>query len=87
MTNEELLNAITHQIGGLRKEVNERLDGIEERLDGIEERLDGIEERLDGIEERVDGLEEDGAITRDGVNALLDWADIIGRINKHPIAK
>ena len=80
MTNEELLNAITHQIGGLRKEVNERLDGIEERLDGIEE-------RLDGIEERVDGLEEDGAITRDGVNALLDWADIIGRINKHPIAK
>ena len=73
MTNEELLNAITHQIGGLRKEVNERLDGIEERLDRIEE--------------RVDGLEEDGAITHDGVNALLDWADIIGRINKHPIAK
>ena len=80
MTNEELLNAITHQIGGLRKEVNERLDGIEERLDGIDE-------RLDRIEERVDALEEDGAITRDGVNALLDWADIIGRINKHPIAR
>ena len=73
MTNEELLNAITHQIGGLRKEVNERLDGIDERLDRIEE--------------RVDALEEDGAITRDGVNALLDWADIIGRINKHPIAR
>lgn len=66
MTNEELLNAITHQIGEFRKEVNERFDSIEER---------------------IDSLEEDGAITRDGVNALLDWADIIGRINKHPIAK
>lgn len=66
MTNEELLNAITHQIGEFRKEVNERFDSIEER---------------------IDALEEDGAITRDGVNALLDWADIIGRINKHPIAK
>lgn len=66
MTNEELLAALTNQIGEFRREVHSRLDGIEER---------------------IDGLEEDSEITREGVNALLDWADIIGRINKHPIAK
>ena len=66
MTNDELLSAITMQIGEFRKEVNDRFNGIEER---------------------IDSLEENGEITRDGVNALLDWADIIGRINKHPIAK
>lgn len=66
MTNEELLQAITVQIGSLRQEMNRRFDAMEER---------------------IETLEEDGEITRDGVNSLLEWADMIGKLNNYPIAK
>lgn len=65
----------------------ELLSALSQRFDQINKRFDKIQNKLDDIEDRLGGVEEDSEITRDGVNALLDWADIIGRINKHPIAK
>jgi len=65
----------------------ELLTALNQRFDHIDKRMDGIEERLNGIEERLDGIEEDAEISREGINTLLEWADIIGRINHHPIAK
>lgn len=73
MTNEELLQAITVQIGSFRQEMTRRMDKLENRLDSMEEAMET--------------LKEDGEITRDGVNSLLEWADIIGKINNYPIAK
>lgn len=73
VTNEELLAAIAGQIGSLREEMNKRFEKIDRRLDSIEDRLDV--------------LEEDSEVTREGVNALLEWADVVGKISKYPIAK
>ena len=82
MTNEELLAALSVQFDG----INKNFEAVNNRLDRMEARIDKIEERLDNIEERLDNLEEDSAVTREGVNSLLEWADVIGRINRHPIA-
>lgn len=73
MTNEELLQAITVQIGSFRQEMTRRMDELENRLDSMEEAMET--------------LKEDSEITRDGVNSLLERADIIGKINNYPIAK
>lgn len=73
MTNEELLQAITVQIGSFLQEMTRRMDELENRLDSMEE--------------SIESLKEDSEITRDGVNSLLEWADIIGKINNYPIAK
>lgn len=65
----------------------ELLAALNKRFDQIDKRFDKIQNKLDDIEERLGSVEDDSEITRYGVNALLDWADIIGRINNHPIAK
>lgn len=80
MTNEELLQAITLQIGSFRNEMTRRMDEMENRLDSMEK-------SIASLQESVEGLEEDSEITRDGVNSLLEWADMIGKINNYPIAK
>lgn len=65
----------------------ELLAALNQRFDHIDRRMDGIDKRLDSIEERLDNIEEDAEISREGINTLLEWADVIGRINRHPIAK
>lgn len=51
----------------------------EEMLTILNQRFDEIGKRLDGIEERLAGIEEEAAVTREGVNSILEWADIAGR--------
>jgi hypothetical protein len=40
-------NKLLDVIVEMRKEIFEKLDGLEKRLDGVEKRLDGVEKRLD----------------------------------------
>lgn len=45
---------------------------IDEKIGSLRTEMN---ERFDKIELRLDKLEDDAAITREGVNTLLDWAD------------
>lgn len=45
------------------------------RLDKVDARLDKVDARLDAIEDDINALKEDAAVTRSGVNTLLDWAE------------
>lgn len=65
----------------------ELLAALSAHFGAINNRLDNIDSRLDSIQEQLDELKEDSEITRDGVNSLLEWADIIGKLNNYPIAK
>ncbi len=46
-----------------------------------------INTRLDKMDDRLDRLEEYAEITRDGVNALLEWAEDCGNAVKFPLPK
>lgn len=76
MTNEEMLAAITAHIDA-------RLDAMQEQINNVQEQINNVEERLSG---QIEDLKEDCEITRDGVNSLLEWADIVGKITNYPIA-
>lgn len=65
----------------------ELLAALDQKFNQIDKRFDKIQNMLDDIDERLGSVEDNSEITRDGVNAILEWADIIGRINNHPIAK
>ena len=100
MTNEELLQAIAVQIGSLRNEMNCKFDvmdnklavmeksveSLQESVESLQESVESLQESAESLQESVAGLEEDSEITRDGVNSLLEWADIVGKITNYPIA-
>lgn len=101
MTNEErILELLEAQQGELRQ-INVRLDGMDARFDRIDARLDGMDARFDGIDAqlvgvrarlnsidtRLDKLEEDAEITRDGVNALIEWAENVSNAIRFPLPK
>ena len=101
MTNEErILELLEAQQGELRQ-INVRLDGMDARFDGIDARLDGMDARFDKMDARLDGmdarfdrmdarldkLEEDAEITRDGVNALIEWAENVSNAIRFPLPK
>ena len=101
MTNEErILELLEAQQGELRQ-INVRLDGMDARFDRIDARLDGMDARFDGIDvqlvgvrarlnsidTRLDKLEEDAEITRDGVNALIEWAENVSNAIRFPLPK
>lgn len=46
-----------------------------------------INSRLDKMDERLNRMEEYAEITRDGVNALLDWAEACGETYSLPLPK
>ena len=73
MTNEEMiLQLLESQQAELRK---------------IKSRLNGVESKIDGIEARLDRLEENSEITRDGVNALIEWAEDVSNAIRFPLPK
>ena len=73
MTNEErILELLEAQQGELRQ---------------INVRLDGMDARFDSIDTRLDKLEEDAEITRDGVNALIEWAENVSNAIRFPLPK
>ena len=59
-----------------------RLDSMETRLDSMETRLDSMETRMNSMETRMDRMEadiaeikENGEITREAANTLVEWVD------------
>ena len=46
-----------------------------------------MDSRLDKMDERLDRMEEYAEITRDGVNALLDWAEACSETYSLPLPK
>lgn len=59
---------------------------LDEKLDAkLDEKLKPINDRLEKIEEDIAELKEDHAITRDGVNTLLGWADDVACVVKIPL--
>ena len=87
MTNEErILELLEAQQGELRQ-INVRLDGMDARFDGIDAQLVGVRARLSSIDTRLDKLEEDAEITRDGVNALIEWAENVSNAIRFPLPK
>lgn len=87
MTNEErILELLEAQQGELRQ-INVRLDGMDARFDGIDAQLVGVRARLNSIDTRLDKLEEDAEITRDGVNALIEWAENVSNAIRFPLPK
>ena len=55
--------------------LHSRLDNVDSRLDKMDSRLDKMEQDISILKEDVSTLKEDAAITRTGVNTLLDWAE------------
>ena len=53
----------------------------------MDERLNRMDSRLDKMDERLDRMEEYAEITRDGVNALLDWAEACSETYSLPLPK
>ena len=56
-----------------------------ELLSGMQTRLGNIDGRLDKINEKLDSLAEDHAVTREGVNTLIEWADRVAVVVKMPL--
>lgn len=87
MTNEErILELLEAQQGELRQ-INVRLDSMDARFDSMDAQLVGVRARLNSIDTRLDKLEEDAEITRDGVNALIEWAENVSNAIRFPLPK
>ena len=80
MNNEEKILALLEQHSEMLAKINSRLDKVDSRLDKVDSRLDKVDERLDRMEEYAE-------ITRDGVNALLDWAEACSETYSLPLPK
>jgi archaellum component FlaC len=94
MNNEEKILALLEQHSEMFAQINSRLDKMDERLnrmdsqlDKVDSRLDKVDSRLDKVDERLDRMEEYAEITRDGVNALLDWAEVCSETYSLPLPK
>ena len=53
-----ILIAIATSNRSLRREMNERFNGLSERVDRLSERVDQLSERMDQLSERIDRLSE-----------------------------
>ena len=60
---------------------------ILELLEAQQGELRQINVRLNSIDIRLDKLEEDAEITRDGVNALIEWAENVSNAIRFPLPK
>ena len=80
LNNEEKILVLLEQHSEMFAQINSRLDKMDERLNRMDSRLDKMDERLDRMEEYAE-------ITRDGVNALLDWAEACSETYSLPLPK
>lgn len=60
---------------------------ILELLEAQQGELRQINVRLNSIDTRLDKLDEDAEITRDGVNALIEWAENVSNAIRFPLPK
>ena len=65
----------------------ELLEVLNQRFDSIEKRLEQMEEDIEEIKEDVSELKETAEITRNGVNALIEWAEDCGNAIKFPLPR
>ena len=92
---KELLESIGQMLEAQKREMSEMMDEkLDKKLKPIVERLDKLQADVDGLKEDDAVLKEDVAelkeaheITRDGVNALLDWSDKISEAQRLPLPK
>ena len=101
MNNEERILALLEQHSEMLAKINSRLDKTDSRLDKMDfrldkmdfrldkmdSRLDIVESRLGKIDARLDRMEEYAETTRDGVNALLEWAEACSETYSLPLPK
>lgn len=80
MNNEEKILALLEQHSEMFSAINSRLNKMDSRLDKMDARLDKIDARLDRMEEYAE-------TTRDGVNALLEWAEACSETYSLPLPK
>lgn len=67
--------------------VLQELKKINGRLDTLEGKVDRIQGDVTELKEDVSELKEAHEITRDGVNALLEWSDKISEAQHLPLPK
>lgn len=72
---EQELKEILLSMQSELKAMKEAQEQTNSRLDKVDARLDKVDARLDAIEDDINALKEDAAVTRSGVNTLLDWAE------------
>ena len=60
---------------------------LDKKLKPITERLDRLQADIDELKEDVSELKEAHEVTRDGVNALLEWSDKISEAQRLPLPK
>lgn len=65
----------------------ELLEALNKQFESIDKRFDSIEKRLGQIEEDIEEIKETAEITRNGVNALIEWAEDCGNAIKFPLPK
>ena len=65
----------------------ELLDALGKKFDAIDRQFQSIDKRLDSIDSRLDRLEESAEVTRDGVNALIEWAENVSNAIRFPLPK
>jgi archaellum component FlaC len=41
----------------MRREINQRLDGVDRRLDGVDQRFDAVDQRFDGVDQRFESAD------------------------------
>ena len=56
-------------------------------LEAQQEEFSKINARLDKIEEDIEEIKETSEITRNGVNALIEWAEDCGNAIKFPLPR
>jgi len=65
----------------------ESMELVLQELRKINGRLDALEGKVDRLQEDVTELKEAHEVTRDGVNALLEWSDKISEVQRFPLPK
>lgn len=66
---------ILEQMDKRFEQVDKRFEGIDKRLDSMSSQIVSLNERMERVENAIEEIKEDAAITRNGVNLLLDWAE------------
>ena len=85
---KELLESIGQMLEAQKREMSEMMDEkLDKKLKPFVERLDKLQADVDELKEDVAELKEAHEITRDGVNALLDWSDKISEAQRLPLPK
>ena len=65
----------------------ESMELVLQELKKINGRLDTLEDKMDRLQTDVTELKEAHEVTRDGVNALLEWSDKISEAQRLPLPK